>query len=224
LPTPQRWTLLDRDAELLARVRAPGGDVQVKTRRGDLADFGLVDVIRTHLVTASALLDLVSERWLSRVVDACAEAGCAALFALSYDGTAAWEGDVDRLDMGDSLDELVRDAVNAHQLRDKGLGAALGPAAVPVAEELFRQRGYRTFTRPSPWMLGPGETALVGALIEGWATAAAEQRPAEAPAVRRWAESRMAQVATGDFGLVVGHLDVLALPPRPAARAASAPA
>ena len=38
------------------------------------------------LVTASALLDLVSEAWLRALAARCAESGAAALFALSYDG------------------------------------------------------------------------------------------------------------------------------------------
>ncbi len=38
------------------------------------------------LVTASALLDLVSERWLRALAARCAGHGAAVLFALSYDG------------------------------------------------------------------------------------------------------------------------------------------
>jgi hypothetical protein len=61
-------------------------------------------------------------------------------------------------------------------------------------------------------VLGPGDAALAGALVSGWAGAAAEQRPADAPQVRAWAERRREAVARADFGLFVGHLDLLALP------------
>jgi hypothetical protein len=161
---------------------------------------------RADLVTASALLDLVSGPWLSALADACADAACGALFALSYDGTVEWSAD------DDPYDALVRDAVNRHQSRDKGLGPALGPAAGRTAEELFRRRGYRTRLAPSPWTLGPGDAALGEKLVAGWAAAAAEERPAETEGIRSWAERRRRAVTGGYCGLRVGHLDLLALP------------
>ena len=206
LSGPQHWTLLDHDADLLARIRAPQRDVTIQPLRGDLSVEGLAEVPRAHLVTASALLDLVSEAGLRACVDACANAGCAGLFALTYDGTIEWSSDEE------PLDAVVRDAVNDHQRRDKGLGSALGPMAAVLAEELFRRRGYRTWLLPSPWRIGPTDAAVARALVSGWVAAAAEQRPYEADALRGWAERREAVVARGDFGVVVGHLDLLALP------------
>lgn len=202
----QDWTLLDHDADLLARIRAPHRDLAIRPVRGDLVVEGLSEVHRAHLVTASALLDLVSDSWLRALVDACANAGCAGLFALTYDGIIEWSGG------HEPLDAVVRDAVNDHQRRDKGLGSALGPTAAVQAEEFFRERGYRTWLLSSPWRLGPTDAALAHALVTGWAAAAAEQRPDTADALRGWAERREAVVARGDFGLVVGHLDLLALP------------
>jgi SAM-dependent methyltransferase len=213
----QAWTLLDHDADLLARIEAPGGDVRAKALQGDLASAGLAEVRGAHLVTASALLDLVSRPWLGALVDACADTGCGALFALTYDGTMEWSG------AEDAFDALVRDAVNAHQRRDKGLGPALGPAAGRAAEELFRRRGYRTWLQPSMWTLGPDDAALARALVTGWAAAAAEEHPDEADEVRSWADRRAAAVAAGDFGLVVGHVDLLALPADPRAEATPDP-
>ena len=205
LPGPQAWTLVDHDEELLARVRAPGGDVSLRTLAGDLAHVALAEVASADVVTASALLDLVSEPWLSAVADACAERGCACLFALTYDASIDWSPP-------DPLDAVVRDAVNAHQRRDKGLGPALGPTAAAAADELFRSRGFRTWLVPSPWLLGPGDAELVRTLIAGWRGAAIEQHPREADGVRRWAERRLDTVAAGRFELVVGHQDLLALP------------
>ena len=206
LPGAQRWTLVDHDAGLLARVEAPAGEVRVRTVQGDLAETGLAEVPGAHLVTASALLDLVSEAWLTRLVDACADAGCGALFALTYDGTFDWPGD------REEADARVREAVNEHQRRMKGLGPALGPAAAPGARALFRERGYRTWLARSPWTLGPADADLALALVEGWVAAAAEQRPAEAAAVRAWGERKREVVAEAEFNLVVGHLDLLAVP------------
>jgi hypothetical protein len=190
----------------------------VQTVRGDLAREGLAAVRAAHLVTASALLDLVTHAWLADLVDACAEVRCGALFSLTYDGRIEWSvggdaaGTTTAARAEDPLDALVREAVNAHQLRDKGLGLALGPAAAHTAEELFRRRGYRTWLSSSPWVLGPSDAALADALVTGWAGAAADERRADAANVRAWANHRREAVAHGDFELLVGHLDLLALP------------
>jgi len=207
LPGRQEWTLVDHDEELLTRIESPSAGVEVWPLQGDLAGAGLAAVSRARLVTASALLDIVSEAWLGALVGGCADAGSSALLALTYDGRVEWPGS------GDPLDALVRDAVNEHQRRDKDLGPALGPTAGRVAEELFRSRGYRTRLAPSPWRLGPDEAALTKALVTGWERAAVEQRPELGTEIRRWAERRVAAAASPGFALVVGHVDLLALPP-----------
>jgi len=207
LPGRQAWTLVDHDEALLQRIEAPSADVAVRAVRGDLAGTGLEAVGQARLVTASALLDLVSRDWLSALVGACADAGSAALFALTYDGSVVWPGG------RDPLDDVVLAAVNDHQRRDKGLGSALGPDAAHVAEGLFRSRGYRPRIAQSPWRLGPGDAALTRALIAGWERAAVEQRPGLAPELREWAARRAAAAASPGFALLVGHVDLLALPP-----------
>ena len=101
---------------------------------GDLAREGIDAIADADLVTASALLDLVSRAWLTDAVRACAARGAAVLFALSYDGSVRWADE-------DPDDVLVREALNEHQRREKGLGHALGPDASEVAEALFRAEG-----------------------------------------------------------------------------------
>lgn len=216
LPGSQRWTLVDHDAALLAEAEhrapdhpgAPGtgraGEVAVETRVGDLAEAGLEAARGAHLVTASALLDLVPEAWLRRLVDACRSAGAGALLALSYDGTVTWSGPPH------PDDEVVRDAVNRHQRTDKGLGPALGPEAAPVARELFRDAGFRTILEPSPWVVTSDDGALAEALIRGWRDAAIELHPGETERLQAWARQRRASLASAT--LTVGHLDLLALP------------
>jgi SAM-dependent methyltransferase len=209
LTGPQRWTMVDHDADLLGRVVSPAPGVSVRVLQGDLSDAGLADVGDADLVTASALLDLVSESWLDGLVDACAQRECAALFALTYDGTVEWPASADPWDV------VVRDAVNDHQRRDKGLGPALGPAAARAAAARFQERGFRTELFASPWKLSSRDALLARALIDGWERAAAELRPEDASALREWAGRRGRSTAHADFALVVGHLDLLALPPEP---------
>ena len=221
LPGIRCWTLVDQDADLLARASAPNG-AEVTRVVGDLAGAGF-DAIResdADLVTGSALLDLVSKDWLSALVGACRESGSAALFALTYDGVIEWHADEgDPRPVDDPDDSLVRRSVNAHQRRDKGLGPALGPMAGLTGEMLFRAAGYRVWLLRSPWRIGTGDAELARALVEGWEAAAVEQLREATPEgshdvdrVRTWAVRRRSTIDSGRFGLTVGHLDLLALP------------
>jgi len=211
-----RWTALDHDDALLETLRRTAScDVDVVV--GDLGSEGLSLARQARLVTASALLDLVSASWLDTLVEGCVAAGAAALFVLTYDGSIRWLDDRG-VEVESDGDRLVRVAVNHHQRGDKGLGAALGPEAAPALIDRFAARGYDVSSAPSPWRLGPSDEELVGPLLEGWARAAVEQRPDAAPIVERWLSERIALTHAGGWTLEVGHLDVLALPTGPERR------
>lgn len=232
LSGPQRWTLVDHDRDLLAQASPPERVEELECVTADLAGRGL-DAIAdcgAQLATGSALLDLVSRAWLERLVDACRRAACAAHFALVYDGSVQWHAAADDPRPADDPDDVaIRRAVNAHQRRDKGFGPALGPMAGLVAETAFRAAGYRVWLLRSPWRLGPDDRAAARALVDGWEAAAlelagagddAEGGPAGIgpegivpAAARSWAARRRATIDGGGFGLTVGHVDLLALPP-----------
>lgn len=217
LPGPQRWTLVDQDEELLEealqrvpdsagaeRPGPPGPALEVEAAVHDLDGSGLDTVAGAHLVTASALLDLVSAAWLARLVSRTVEEGAGALLALSYDGAIRWSGPPH------PDDPLVREAVNEHQRGDKGMGPALGPTAGSTARRLFQEAGYRTWLRPSPWVLTPGDWELGHALVKGWVEAARERRPMAQTRIDAWGRHRVDGLRSGT--LTVGHLDLLALP------------
>ena len=217
LPAGQRWTLLDHDprhVDGLRRVEVPPGVETVTAVCGDLAADGSGVVDEADLVTASALLDLVSEPWLVGLVRRCADAAAGAYFALTWDGEVRWMTEsaggwrVDR----DPDDGLVRSAFDRHQRGDKGFGPALGPTAAPRAARLFQAAGYRTWLVASPWRLDAAAGRLADRLVEGWAEAAAALRPETAERVGAWAARRRAAVARGSFQVTVGHRDLLALP------------
>ena len=222
----QEWLCLDKNPLLLAdlerRTRtgeewARGLELSVRTLRQDFAaGIGAPNLAPGTLVTASALLDLVSADWLAGLLRACAKAGSPLLLALTYDG---------RLDFtpAHSLDGTLISLFNAHQRRDKGLGPALGPQAPARLASLAAALGFEMEVGASDWVLGPGDPALVEALIQGWAVAALEQGPRTEvgpDAARRealiveWREARLAQNAEGGLRLRVGHQDALLLPGR----------
>jgi len=159
------------------------------------------------LVTASALLDLVSLDWLDALAERTAAAGAAALFALSYDGTLP-------LEPAHRDDALVRALVNLHQRRDKGFGPALGPAAGRAAARAFERRGYAVLVETSGWRIGSGARRLQSALVAGWVAAAAEISPADAERLDAWRRRRAAEIDADRLEVRVGHVDIAAIPNR----------
>ncbi|WP_162628783.1 class I SAM-dependent methyltransferase [Marinobacter bohaiensis] len=218
LPAGQRWTLIDHDASHLARAddacrSLPGIDT-IRCRRAGL-DRPLDSLIprTTHIVTASALIDLVSRAWLERLVARCAECGAAVLVALSYSGTF-------RLTPARTDDDWILSQFNDHQCQDKGAGPALGPEAWPELVECLQAQGYAVQTAAADWQLGPEQGALQVSLLQGWAQAVAEQCPMDIDRVRRWLDQRLRDRAADRLTIEVAHRDVLGLP---AAAGAEAP-
>jgi SAM-dependent methyltransferase len=205
---PQDWLAVDSDPALLAVLAsrsAPAG-VRVRTRLLDLArDLDALPLDGFDLVTAAALLDLVSAPWLARLAARCAVARVRVLFALTYDGRIEWSPAEDG-------DARVRELVNLHQRTDKGFGAALGPAAPAEAGRIFAGLGYRMRSAQSDWTLGPESRALQAALVDGWVAAAADIAPREAAALEDWRRRRHEHLATGASRLRVGHIDLAGEP------------
>jgi hypothetical protein len=201
-PSPQHWTLVESDRALLARV--PEGVTTVCADLNQIVDDN--SLFRgCRLVTASALLDLVSDAWLHRLVGQCQSAAVAVLFALSYDGRIVCTP-------AEPEDEDVRRLVNAHQRTDKGFGPALGPDAGTRAVELLSAARYELRHERTDWMLDGEFPQLQRQLIDGWAQAASELAPHDAAALAGWRDRRIAHVNAGRSRIVVGHLDVAGIP------------
>jgi hypothetical protein len=164
------------------------------------------------LVTASALLDLVSEAWVQQLASRCCAHHAAALFALTYDGRLSFEP-------AERDDALIRDLVNRHQRTDKGFGPALGPAAVATAAELFSATGHEVRVAASDWILrrASAPDPLQEQLIDGWANAATDIAADRAGIIEAWRQKRRGHVASGRSVLTVGHQDLAALPLRQSA-------
>jgi hypothetical protein len=205
---PQQWLAVDKDPRLLSEAAFRGMSlaprVRVDTRTVDLATQPSPIFTGRHLVTASALLDLVSESWLDWVATECRRTGACVLFVLTYNGR-------NECDPADPDDGRVFALFNQHQLRDKGLGGpAAGPRATDVARGCFVRAGFEVHVEPSNWHLDPKEQALQRALVEGWASAAIETAPSEVAWIDAWRQRRLAHVDAGRSVMVIGHSDFAA--------------
>ena len=210
LPGRQRWLAVDRSAGLLAELRGrmSSFECEIETRHMDLGTLDDREIFAgRHLVTASALLDLVSAEWLRTLAEHCRAAGAAALFTITYNGRSSCVP-------AEPEDDLVRRLMNRHQKTDKGLGGpALGPDAVSCAARQFAAVGYHVQREPSDWTLGPEVADVQRMLIDGWAQAATEVAPEHLSTIAFWRERRLAHVDAGRSQIVVGHDDLAAWPP-----------
>ena len=151
LPGPQHWVLHDRDADLLEVAAADppgpaadGAAVVVETRLSDITGLRPDDLAGASLITASALLDLMTGDELAGLIDVCAAVGCPVLLTLSVVGRV-------ELAPADPLDARVAAAFDAHQRRMTAGGRLLGPDAVAAAADaLPPAAGPMSSSGPAP--------------------------------------------------------------------------
>jgi hypothetical protein len=223
----QRWIAVDRSQTLLDElplrlsawaaerghevtrtrtgcvVRGTGLECEIDTRRADLAtlpDTALSDV--PHVITASALLDLVSDDWLRQLASHCRRLRCVALFTITYNGRSSCAPE-------DEDDELALRLFNRHQRTDKGLGGpAAGPDAVACVVRRFAEEGFIVRREPSDWHVTGGDNELQRYLIDGWAEAATEMDPEARTSIAAWRTRRLEHVESGRSTMIIGHDDV----------------
>lgn len=199
LPEGTQWRLVDNDPILLARAGAEAPE-RATVHCQDIQNLDQLPLEGATLITGSALLDIVSRRWLHALAD---RARVPLYFALSYNGEMSWNP-------GDPRDEGVTAAFNTHQRGDKGFGPALGPDAADTARDVFAASGWEVSLADSPWRLGPSDEALHSELVAGIAGAASEAGDNDA---LHWGASRAA--TAGSTLCTIGHKDLLALPQTP---------
>jgi SAM-dependent methyltransferase len=212
LPGPQLWVMYDQDPLLLRHAVSAlpprardGAPIAVQARQRDVTNLENDELVGASLITASALLDVLTADELERIVDTCIRARCATLFTLSVVGRV-------ELAPADPLDIEIGAAFNAHQCRVTPRGRLLGPVASRMAAALFEHFGADVAVRPSVWRLDSAETPLLLEWFAGWVGAACEQRPELIEAVEGYVERRMADAAAGRLSVEVRHEDVLAWP------------
>lgn len=209
LPCEQRWRLVEHDPALVTEGarRLPPAPAWEYAETDLAAALPTVLQPRADLVTASALLDLVSAGWVDRLVAALLAGGSAFYAALTYDGRTIFAPP-------HPSDEQVTGLVARHQRRDKGFGPALGAAATAHVVERLTPLGGTLLVARSDWRLGRADTRMQRAMVEGMAAAARETEPERATAIAGWRRERLAAIAAaGGLTMTVGHRDLLWLPP-----------
>ena len=211
LPGAQHWVMYDRDVALLGLAAShppgPASDGAPVTSETWSRDVTRLDeIVGADLITASALLDMLTAEEVQRLVATCVGARCPVLITLTVVG---------RIDLtpADPFDQRVAEAFNAHQRRLlRGARRLLGPDAVPFAVEAFLKHGLDVMIRESPWQLGPEQAALAREWLVGWLDAACEQQPRLGREARRYTQRRLAETAAGELLVTVHHADLLARP------------
>jgi SAM-dependent methyltransferase len=215
----QSWRLVDHDQSLLDEAAArlsdwadhveraagpltlskDGRRIEVSFRCADLqGEIARGEFRDADLVTASALLDLVSAELIAALARNVADAGVVFYSVLTYDGTQSWAPSY-------PADDRVLGAFNAHQSRDKGLGAAAGSAAPRHLVAAFAAAGARFHAAASPWRLGAADTPLIRRLASGIAAAVRETGLIADREIAGW-------LASPRRGCEIGHQDLLVVP------------
>jgi hypothetical protein len=208
----QRWVVHDRDGDLLnvaaahlPRPAADGASVEVETRQSDITQLLPDDLADATLITASALLDLMTGDALDGLIDVCSDVGCPVLLTLSVVGRV-------ELDPMEPLDSRVAAAFDAHQRRMTADGRLLGPDAAAAAADGLRRRGAEVLVRPSPWRLNADAASLAAEWLSGWLAAAFEQDAELAVEAESYGSRRLTQARAGQLAVMVDHADLLAVP------------
>ena len=212
LSGPQHWVVHDQDADLLevaaAHPPGPAADgaaVTVEAKHTDITRLRPDDLSGATLITASALLDLLTEEELAGLIALCAGTGCPMLLTLSVVGHV-------KLTPADRLDRRVGDAFDAHQRRVTERGRLLGPDAVARTVEQCGRLEAEVLVRHSPWQLGPAQADLAAEWFTGWINAACEHDASLAAAAVPYTCRRLAQAAAGELAVTVDHADLLVSP------------
>jgi SAM-dependent methyltransferase len=221
LPARQHWTLVDHDERLLAatretlsgwadEAREQGEElvltkgehlITVDTRQADLnTDLEWVLGWQPDLVTAAALFDLTSRRWLERFVAGLTSLRLPLYTVLTYDGREIWQPP-------HPADAPMLAAFKHHQRGDKGFGPAAGPEATDVMAEAFRKSGFAVSIGDSAWRLDARSGDLAQVLAKGIAEAVLETGQVDPATVADWLAAKASEATA-----LVGHHDLWARP------------
>ena len=203
-----QWRLVDDDPELLAEaVRRHSEEYSIESFLVDLSATQKLPLESVSLITASALLDLVSSNFIRDLCQLIKEKNedrpLGFYSALNYDGCIKWTP-------FHPLDAAILMNFNTDQSRDKGFGPALGPDATDFLKTQFDSTKFQCLSAKSPWLLGSADYLLTESLINGISDVAIQTDELTNSDIQDWKTFRIKNVRTGTCYL--GHTDILVLP------------
>lgn len=224
LPARQRWVLVDYDADLLSasldfisewaeksrptaaglEIEKNGKHIRIEVKRADLAaNPAPWGETKPDLVTSAALFDLVSESWIGRFCEMLAKDRLPLYTTLVHDETAQWSP-------AHEADAQMTAAFERDFGKEKGFGPSAGNKAIGLMAEKLKTLGYDVALTDSPWRLDGSDQALIAELADGWANAVRDTNSVPEAVIQSWLTARKAR----DTTCIVGHKDLLALPPK----------
>ena len=203
-----QWRLVDNDSGLLAEaIHRHSEEYSIESFLVDLSETQKLPLKSVSLITASALLDLVSDNFIRDLCQLIKEKNeyrpVGFYSALNYDGCIKWTP-------FHPLDASILMNFNADQRRDKGFGPALGPDATDFLTRQFHSTKFQCLSAKSPWLLGSSDYLLTESLINGISGVAIQTDGLTNSDIQDWKTFRMKNVRTGTCYL--GHTDILVLP------------
>ena len=203
-----QWRLVDNDPELLAEaVHKHSEEYSIESFLVDLSATQKLPLESVSLITASALLDLVSSNFIRDLCQLIKEKNegrpLGFYSALNYDGCIKWTP-------FHPLDAAILMNFNTDQRRDKGFGPALGPDATDFLKTQFHSTKFQCLSAKSPWLLGSADYLLTESLINGISSVAIQTDELTNSDIQDWKTFRIKNVRTGTCYL--GHTDILVLP------------
>ncbi|WP_203580270.1 SAM-dependent methyltransferase [Microbacterium hibisci] len=214
LPGPQRWVLRDGDADILEHLDlrtvadADGAAIESEVVVEDLEHLPRDAFHGAAAVTASALLDVLTEAEAAHIAAACIAARAPVLFSLTVTGDVRVRPSAGH----QGLEDVLAAAFDDHQRRDAEGRRMLGPDAVAAVAALFADAGWQVRRAATPWRLRRSDAPLAVEWLEGWVRAAVEQRPDLTEPAGEYLRERLAHGAAGRLRVTVSHEDLLAWP------------
>ena len=203
-----QWRLVDNDPDLLAEaVHRHSEEYSIESFLVDLSATQKLPLESVSLITASALLDLVSSNFIRDLCQLIKEKNegrpLGFYSALNYDGCIKWTP-------VHPLDAAILMNFNTDQRKDKGFGPALGPDATDFLKTQFHSTKFQCLSAKSPWLLGSADYLLTESLINGISGVAIQTGGLTNSDIQDWKTFRIENVRTGTCYL--GHTDILVLP------------
>lgn len=232
LPQSQQWALVELNPTLLKYARArlttwaiakgysvteTGNSLRLKREskhialhfiKGSFLELPkLLQLKDYHLVTASAVFDLLSKEMLQTLVQTFHKNRLAFLTTLNYESMSYLPTD--------AADEYWIDLYEAHMQRQQAFGQALGPNCGTYLETCFATLSNEQLLRaPSRWQIEPTDTAMHRHILQFLEKSLMEMTSMGHPdkGLTPWLRQKNQWLQSQQLRLTVAHSDLFTAP------------